>query len=184
MDIRWMKYKNENGEEEKFYPITHASAVVGLDINEGDSIYEEKIVELITENSDITTSVLADEISGSNVEISPLVQNEINNINNKFNDFKLKCRLSQINNVSSISCDLNTLGLTNKGYCHKWELYLTDWSSGGSEFNMGIYRYSSPQDAEIIINQSGITCSLTEDRVLTINLGKAWSYVQLAVYYE
>ena len=80
--MRWMKYKNEEGQEEKFYPITHASAVVGLDINEGDSIYEEKIVELITENSDITTSVLADEISGSNVEISPLVQNEINNINN------------------------------------------------------------------------------------------------------
>ena len=95
-----------------------------------------------------------------------------------------KCHLVQINNVSSVSCDLNTLNLTNKGYCHKWELYLTDWASGGSEFNMGIYRYSNPQDAEMVINQSGVSCSLTENQVLNINLGKAWSYVQLAVYYE
>ena len=28
MEIRWMTHKNENGEIEKFYPATHAKAIV------------------------------------------------------------------------------------------------------------------------------------------------------------
>lgn len=31
MESRWMRRKNENGEEEKFYPITHAKAIVYSD---------------------------------------------------------------------------------------------------------------------------------------------------------
>lgn len=39
MESRWMRRKNDNGEEEKFYPITHAKAVVYGD--DGDITFED-----------------------------------------------------------------------------------------------------------------------------------------------
>lgn len=47
MKSRWMRRKNENGEEEKFYPITHAKAVVSSD---GTTTLEERVNNITCES--------------------------------------------------------------------------------------------------------------------------------------
>lgn len=37
MESRWMRRKNDNGEEEKFYPITHVDAIIGLSLDDNEN---------------------------------------------------------------------------------------------------------------------------------------------------
>lgn len=68
MDIRYMKHKNESGQEERFYPITHKDAVVGLSDIPGMS------------ENDLISTEAANEIVGDTPEIDPAIVNLINGL--------------------------------------------------------------------------------------------------------
>ena len=54
MEIRWMKYKNENGEKENFYPVTHAQAIVyGDDGEKTFADLENDVEEAITKSESV-----------------------------------------------------------------------------------------------------------------------------------
>lgn len=57
METRWMKRKNENGEEEKFYPITHAKAIVYGD-DGSEAIHNGYVVrsELVKKSVEVSKS--------------------------------------------------------------------------------------------------------------------------------
>lgn len=54
MQSRWMKRRNDNGQEERFYPITHADAVVDLDTKIQENV--ESVIDSLSshiENTDV-----------------------------------------------------------------------------------------------------------------------------------
>lgn len=63
MEIRWMKYNNENGEKENFYPVTHVRAIV---YGEDDNAILESIETEIVEHEDRISnleSILEDSVA-------------------------------------------------------------------------------------------------------------------------
>ena len=69
METRWMKRKNEDGEIEKFYPITHAKAIVGLNL--------EDLEGLEGVEGSVSTEA-ASEVSGTTPDIDPAIINLVN----------------------------------------------------------------------------------------------------------
>lgn len=67
MQSRWMKRRNDNGQEERFYPITHADAVVDLDTK-------------IQENVESVTDSLSSHIENTDVHFSPQERDKLNTI--------------------------------------------------------------------------------------------------------
>ena len=67
MQSRWMKRRNENGDQERFYPITHADAVVDLDTK-------------IQENVESVTDSLSSHIENTDVHFSPQERDKLNTI--------------------------------------------------------------------------------------------------------
>ena len=59
MEIRWMRYKNQNGEQENFYPVTHAKAIVYGD--NGNATFDDVVDHL--NNTDIHFTVLKEVIT-------------------------------------------------------------------------------------------------------------------------
>lgn len=67
MQSRWMKRRNENGDQERFYPITHADAVIDLDTK-------------IQENIESVTDSLSSHIENTDVHFSPQERDKLNTI--------------------------------------------------------------------------------------------------------
>lgn len=98
MEIRWMKRKNKNGNDEKFYPITHVDAIVGLsDIDFGD----------LENPTDLVDTEPANTIAVDAPDIPVVVQNEIdnvkNNLQNKIDDVKNNLQNEVDNSKSEIN---------------------------------------------------------------------------------
>ena len=122
MEIRWMKRKNKSGNDEKFYPITHVDAIVGLsDIDFGD----------LGNSSDLTDTELADTIAVDVPEIPVVVQNSINNLNDNLQ--------TQINNLdNSLHSQINDVNTkvdteivnVNEAITNKLGDFNLQWISG------------------------------------------------------
>lgn len=67
MQSRWMKRRNDNGQEERFYPITHADAVVDLDTK-------------IQENVESVTDSLSSHIENTDVHFTTVERTKLSGI--------------------------------------------------------------------------------------------------------
>ena len=47
MQIRWMEYKNRDGEKENFYPITHVDAIVGVNNIKAEKEFAQASLNLL-----------------------------------------------------------------------------------------------------------------------------------------
>lgn len=67
MQARWMKRRNENGEKEKFYPITHADAIIDLD-------------NTIQESIDSSTGSFVEHIENADIHFSAQERDKLNTV--------------------------------------------------------------------------------------------------------
>lgn len=59
MEMRYMTYKNEEGQKERFYPITHKDAIIGLsDVPELDPLIETRFTEIETEVVELKSDLI------------------------------------------------------------------------------------------------------------------------------
>ena len=152
METRYMTYKNEEGQKERFYPITHKDAIVGLDsagIGSNNDLVDTELSEIIIGEEPDMDVVVQNTI----IELENTISNTISELENTISnsDINLQTQINELNNSGfviagdtvQVNVDLSTQGIHYVDLAQEIPSIFNGKTIIGYSFITSTYRYTA-----------------------------------------